>query len=380
MVKSKELQNCDILYNHEQLGPYPDHLLKRVDEPTAKITAEMHRRDPREHALNLARRGDYGEKVKEFAPQMTVSYPLGASLVDILENIISGCLKRVRVAAKKTPVPDDPRVLSRHIKSMAYFLGADHVGICELPPSAVYSHSEETGKPINLDYKYAIVFLLRKDKRTTDASNGYDWIFDPLSFQVYQILAVQTETMANYIRRLGYDAYPSHVGTYVTLMPELVIRAGLGEVSRAGIALNPFFGLNFKAAAVLTDLPLEVDKPIDFGLQDYCRDCYICAEQCPSKAVSFQGKALYNGYETYKLDERACASFCILNREGWVCGRCTKVCPWNRPEIEPHHFAGWDGDMQKIYDDVNRQAERIKNNNYKESAELTGKWWFPWTK
>ena len=62
--------------------------------------------------------------------------------------------------------------------------------------------------------------------------------------QVTRRLALQTEVAANYIRRLGYDAAPSNMKNYFTLMPQVVLEAGLGEVSRMGIILNPFLGAN----------------------------------------------------------------------------------------------------------------------------------------
>ena len=76
--------------------------------------------------------------------------------------------------------------------------------------------------------------------------------------------------MANYLRRLGIDAVPSNMNNYYTLMPQVVLDAGMGELSRMGIILNPFLGCNCKYAAVLTNLELEVDGYVDFGLQKYC--------------------------------------------------------------------------------------------------------------
>jgi hypothetical protein len=43
-------------------------------------------------------------------------------------------------AAKKAPGKDNPVEMARHIKETAYFLRADQVGICKLPPYAVYSY------------------------------------------------------------------------------------------------------------------------------------------------------------------------------------------------------------------------------------------------
>jgi ferredoxin len=369
---NNNLKFRDILYNEAQLGPYPLEKLKRVNEPTTKYVGEIKRRDQREHALALSGRGDYGEAVKKRAPLFTVNEPIGAAFVDIQTHINS--IKRNPPAPHKAPIPDDPRVLSRHIKSLGYFLGADMMGICKLPKSAVYTH-DMSGKPIDADFKYAVVFLCVKDLKTVNASNGYDWIFDPVSFQAYQRLACQTETAANYIRRLGFEAEASNMDRYLTLMPQLILEAGLGEVSRLGIVLNPFVGANFKAAAVLTNLPLEADLPVDFGLQEYCSSCRICAEQCPTRSISFGEKVIYNGYETWKMNERTCASFAMLNKKGNMCGRCAKVCPWNRPDVSPDHYKNWDGDMLKIIDEVNQQAKRMKEQNYVHESENTHKWW-----
>ena len=368
-----DIKYRDILYDDRQIGPYPTDKLKRVDKPTNKIVGEIQRRDMREHALNKGIRGDYGEKAKALGPLMTVTEPIGAAFVSIQKHI--NLLVPNPVAQDKAPIPDDPRVLARHIKSMAHYLGADIVGICELPKSALYSHDAE-GNPIDVDYKYAVVLICRKNAATTACSNGYDWIFDSVSYQTYQRLACQTETMANYIRRLGHEAVATNMANYLTLMPQLVLDAGLGEISRMGIIVNPFIGATFKSAAVLTNLPLEVDRPIDFGLQEYCERCTICAEQCPVKAIPMGGKEIYNGYETWKLDERKCATFDIINTEGCVCGRCTKLCPWSREKNDPKDFEDWDGTTESLIRQADELAQKRRELNFKGPLEDTDKWWF----
>ena len=83
------------------------------------------------------------------------------------------------------------------------------MGICRLPESAVYS-CDRDGNPIDIDYQYAIVIVMRKELPTIDASTGYDWIGDPISFQAYQRSSFTAHTIANYIKRLGYKASPQH--------------------------------------------------------------------------------------------------------------------------------------------------------------------------
>ena len=182
--------------------------------------------------------------------------------------------------------------------------------------------------------------------------------------------------LGRYLRRLGFEAEASNMNRYRTLMPQVVLDAGLGEVSRMGIILNPFFGCNFKAACVLTNMPLQIDGYIDFGLQDYCGNCALCAEQCPARAITRGPKTLYNGYYTWKLNSKACSDFDVLNKEGCVCGRCTKVCPWNRPDLGPADFAQWDGSLEWLHKTVDDQAERNRANGFVDPRERTDKWWF----
>ncbi len=369
-----DYQYRQILCDDRQLGPYPLEKLPRVNVPTTHHTEKTQRRKKNDNAFAHAARGDYGQAVKAGSEKFFSSEPLLAAMGG-LQSHLSG-YQMPETARQKAPLPDDPCIITRHIKSLAYFLGADMVGVCRLPQSAVYK-TDDAGNPVEADYQFAIVVLNVKDTDTIRASYGREWIDDPVSFQVYQKCGLQCMNLADYIRRLGYPAFANITGTYKTLMTPLIIEAGLGEGSRLGIALNPFVGASFKAAAVLTDLPLVPDKPIDFGLQAYCAGCTICAEQCSMHAVSDREKEVYNGYETYRLNERLCLSGVMTNPIGNMCQRCAKTCPWNRPDNRPEDFKGWDGDLGFLYDSVERQAKHLRENNFVEPEELENKWWLP---
>jgi len=369
-----DMKYRSILAGNGPLGRYPLHLLKRVEAPTTKYTGEIKRRDPGETAFARAESGEYGEDMVNRSKAFHEREPILAAYAT-LQAYIAG-FKLPPVADEKAPIPEDPHILARHIKALAYFSGADMVGICKLPQSALYLRTEEQ-KPIDCDLKYAIVLLNVKHSETIRSSYGREWVDDPTSFVVYQKCACQAQTLADYIRRLGWPAEISIFNKYLTVMPQLVVESGLGEGSRIGIALNPFVGSTFKVSAVLTDLPMETDSPIDFGLQDYCSKCKICAEQCATQAISHGDKVVYNGYETWPIKYRNCMTGVLTNRYGNICERCAKVCPWNRPDNRPEDFRGWDGDPAFLYDSVNRQAERLRANGFREPEEYTDKWWFP---
>jgi reductive dehalogenase len=335
MVKRKRRGGLNY---QEKQGLFSKDRIRHGDKPTTIITDTIQRIDLRNTAYGLAARGEYGPVVQKGVQQsLPGKYPLSAAQKDLIDHI--ALMESNPVAIDKAPIPHDSEILTYHIKSLGYFLKADLMGTCKVPESAYYSHDKQ-GNPIDTRYENAIVVVMRKEYKAVRASTGHDWMGDPISFQSYQHLGMVAETIANYVRRLGWDASaqygPSFVNRYSILLPPLLLAAGIGEVSRAGIILNPFLGLAYKAAAVLTNMPLVPDRPIDFGLQRFCQECNICAKNCPSKAIPTGDKVMYNGYETWKLNTRRCASYNFTNKNGTMCNTCVKSCPWSNPSAFPH--------------------------------------------
>lgn len=327
-------------FSTKRLDPYPVEVLKRVDRPTTRIKDdEIQRVDERDHGFNRAARGDFGPHLKKERPRMPVKHPLSGALVNM-----AGYLSKIlqdTVAEHKAPLTDDPVAMARHIKEAAYFLRADIVGICELPPYSVYSHNT-AGDPVELDHKYAIAILIDQDWKTANATVGNDWISSSMSYLAYSTSGFIAHVLADYIRRLGYPARAHHARNYQVVVPPILLWAGIGEMSRIGdIVLSPFIGGRFKAAVVTTDLPLAIDKPIDFGLQDFCVKCKQCARYCPSGALSFGEKVFHNGYEKWPNDVEKCTKERVGNKVGASCGVCITVCPWNKPFTPFHRFAMW---------------------------------------
>src|SRR5260370_9381892 len=107
--------------------------------------------------------------------------------------------------------------------------------------------------------------------------------------------------------------------------------AGLAEISRIGdTLLHPFIGPGSKSVVITRDFPMEIDKPINFGLQDFCEQCRKCARECPCNAITFGPKVMFNGYEIWKADVEKCTKYRITQMKGSACGRGMKMCPWNR--------------------------------------------------
>jgi len=313
------------------------HRIRRVDQPTTKITDEVARFDEREHGFLRALRGDFGPVPQREFQRFIDKFPISGAMTGVEQHLVTAV--DGPVAADRAPLPDDPLVLSRHIKQVALFMRSDDVGICDLPSYAVYSH-DKNGDAVELPHTHAIAVLVDQGSWTFEASSGRDWISGSQSFRSYTATALISCMLAEYIRRLGYSARAHHSMDYKVVVPPILMMAGLGEICRiGGTVIHPFMGPRFKAAVVTTDLPLQPDKPIDFGLQDFCSVCKKCARECPSGSITRGPKTMYNGYEIWRNDIESCSRFRVTNAQGSSCGRCIKVCPWNKPATWYHNVA-----------------------------------------
>jgi len=323
--------------------PFPVHRLKRVDRPTTWINeAEIQRVDERAGGFHRAGQGEYGPYVQQEYYRFQEKYPLSGSLLEMSQRLAAADAVSGKPGPKPAPGTDNPAAMARHIKETAYFLRADMVGICKLPPYSVFTHGRWNNQPIELNHKYAIAILVDQDYKTAAAANGHDWISNSMSLVAYANSAFIACMLADYIRKLGYEARAHHVTNYQVVLPPILLWAGLGEMSRMGdVVLNPFLGPRFKGAVVTTDLPMEIDKPIDFGLQDFCSKCGKCARECPAQAISHGGKVREKGYERWPVNVEKCTSLRVGNRFGSGCGTCIKVCPWNKPYTPFHRLVNW---------------------------------------
>ena len=143
----------DSLSGKMQLGPYPMEKLKRVDKMTTEITGEIKRMSVRDTGFSLAASGRLGPVVQKEFRRFGPKFPLVAGMHYVGPALIP--VSDGEVSTEKAPLPKDPAVTSRHIKSLGYFLGAVIVGICELPQWALFSHDMK-GEPIVNNHKYQV--------------------------------------------------------------------------------------------------------------------------------------------------------------------------------------------------------------------------------
>jgi ferredoxin-NADP reductase/ferredoxin len=319
-------------YQHRQFkdGAYPFEHSKRVEQPTTFIDEIRVARVPkRTDMFARAIFGDMGKAVQDAARNGNYVRKSAASFGPrrpLAAFVLLQDGPKAPIVADSTR---DPQQNADNIKAALYFLGADAVGISRCPDWVYYSH-DALGEPLAPYHENAISVVIDQGHETMEGASGDDWIACSQSMRAYLRFSLLGGIVAEQIRNLGYSARSHTVMDGEVLQPPLLLLAGLGEVSRIGeVILNPFLGPRLKSGAITTNMPLAYDKPIDFGLQNFCNQCNKCARECPSGAITAGPKTMFNGYEIWKSDSQKCTQYRITQPAGAMCGRCMKTCPWN---------------------------------------------------
>jgi ferredoxin len=354
------------------MGRYEMERIKRVDEPTTLVLRDEIKRMPKRADLfSRALAGDLGEKLSKERRRFAVKHPLAFAMTPLIRNMVPMQGSREPLGGGRGA---DAKRNSDAIKALGYYMGADLVGICRAEPWMYYSHDDEKGAPIEPYHPYAVVMLIDQGFETMEGASGDDWISGAQSMRAYMRGALLAGIMAAHLRRLGWSARVHSNAYSEVLHIPAVLMAGLGELSRIGeLVLNPFIGPRSKSIVFTTDMPLEADKPIDFGLQAVCSMCMKCARECPCNAIPFGPKVMFNGYEMWKPDVEKCGRYRLANDKGSACGRCMKTCPYNREDLVESERLLW------LSIDVPQSRKALID--YDDAAgggqrNLVKRWWF----
>lgn len=236
-----------------------------------------------------------------------------------------------------------PHLASENIKEVARHLGADLVGICELNPAWVWSHrfgDNGLGEPVELKHRYAVVVAVAHDFDLDLSMRGFSKAADIVSM----LDSAKRETimirLASYIRHLGY---PAQARTAIkkdwVIMQALAVDAGLGEMGRNSLLITKEYGPAVGLGAITTDMPLDVDKPVDLGIRDFCAKCLKCAVNCPTKSIPTGDMEVIRGVKLWRFNAESCYRLRMAVGDSHICGRCISTCPWTKPRNIIHQTA-----------------------------------------
>lgn len=235
---------------------------------------------------------------------------------------------------------DDPHKMNMIVKRAARLFGASLTGICRLNKDWLYADAE-----VSEGIKNSIVMAVEMDIEGIGTSPAV-----PAAAATgigYSRMAFTLACVAEFIRNLGYQAI--QCGNDTALSIPLAVDAGLGELGRNGLLLTPEFGPRIRLCKILTDIPLEPDKPIEFGVEAFCTKCKLCAKKCEANAISMTDKPNFNpvsssnspGVLKWYVNPELCYQFWCKN--GIDCSTCIRVCPYNiasarKARVSPEQF------------------------------------------
>ncbi len=249
---------------------------------------------------------------------------------------------------------DVPAHFKKNIKAITKHYGAKDVGVVKLHDSHYYSHFGGTNTLLNLDnygqaitssYTHAIVYLIPMDLEHMNRAPNYEEQLE--TENAYLNIAYIGSRLALYLKSLGYKSTLQSETYYLTPLVPLALDAGLGEIGMTNHIVHPKYGNRIRLGAVLTNLALPADQPIDFGLEAFCKRCALCVMNCPSRSITPYPR-IVNGRRFYKFDDVSC--FKLWKNTGTDCGTCIQSCPFTQG-IDPETIKNMQKDP-RIIDDV----------------------------
>jgi Pyruvate/2-oxoacid:ferredoxin oxidoreductase delta subunit len=259
-------------------------------------------------------RARVGGADKDRAARFRARMPPAAKRSIFMRNEILLPSRTPPVNPARTDVTD-PAPITAELKAMARAMGVDDVGIAELDPRLVFTQAGD------LPHTRAIVFgiAMSFDTMADIGPRSQDEVH-----RVYHRLDDIGVRLAHQIAAHGYHASMQPNEGDVPLVA-LAQQAGLGELGKHGSLISPTLGASFRLGAVTTDMPLAVDGPKDFRIDEVCVRCGVCTRFCPGDAIK-PAKQVVNGIDRWHVDTPAC--------EPWFhklygCKICLMVCPLN---------------------------------------------------
>ncbi len=205
----------------------------------------------------------------------------------------------------------------------------------------------------------------------------------------------QINRLQQFIEGIGYEALGEP--TYNQITPNFAsnVFAGVTELSRMGItSVSPEFGSATRCWTLLTDLPLAATNPIDAGIYKFCDTCKICAENCPSGALSLDTERTWDpsapanssrGSNVHWWNGPKCYGWW---RDGSVaCYVCNGVCPFlSEGKAVIHDLVkltasvtplvnGFFADMERSFGFTHRKNGYLGTDNLGAGQVLQPSWW-----
>jgi epoxyqueuosine reductase QueG len=214
--------------------------------------------------------------------------------------------------------------LKGELKTFSLSLGARLFGVADTRSiKKEFNFSDEILK--DLDYAISIGVRL-SDVILEEIKDSPTKLYYHHYRQVNLVLDQMALKVSNFIQSKGYKTLPVPASQIIDWQKQkghlshkkIGELAGLGFIGRNNLLVNPEIGSRFRLVSILTDIPLEIDKPLDLT----CGDCRLCISVCPASAIKekkedFDHVKCYEKLKEFR-DKRVVDQF--------ICGVCVKAC------------------------------------------------------
>ncbi len=231
---------------------------------------------------------------------------------------------------------DDPAASTEEIKALATGMGADAVGIAAYDQRFTFSGVE----PPPHDFVIVLAMGMKYDYMADIGPRSQDEVHD-----VYYKLDDLAVRLTHHIGAWGYSARMQPNGGDIPI-PAYGWLAGLGELGKHGSLISPTLGSSFRLCAVTTDMPLLAAGAQDFGIDEVCSKCSMCARFCPGDAIGLE-KQQVNGLSRWQVDRPKCEPFF---HKLYGCKICLMVCPLNGHSMFRAQYKELSRDLVKAKD------------------------------
>jgi ferredoxin len=207
------------------------------------------------------------------------------------------------------------------LKRMALDLGASVVGCARLTPLMV-------AEGVDLPHDY--IFCLVVGENYAAALDGPRAV-ETESTSVYVRCAEIATALADHVRTLGWPAMAHHNGGDDIMALPALHAAGFGELGKHDSLIHPGLGASFRPGFVTTTMPLALDEPLHFGVQDTCMKCNLCANNCPAEAIPpAEDHVVTEGVKRWITDVERCYTVSRMREQ--YCHIRVDVCPYIHKE------------------------------------------------
>ncbi len=211
------------------------------------------------------------------------------------------------------------------LKQFVFDQGASLFGVADIRGLPERHIALSPGTRQGLDRAVSVAFHL-SDRILEDLTEGPTRLY----FFHYQRVNIFLDELGlkitNFIQSLGWEALPIPASQVIDWEKQrahvshkhVAVQAGIGWIGRNNLLVNPRFGSRLRLGTVLTDMPLQANKPLDEG----CGECQACLPSCPSHSIREKPEE-FDHIGCYQQIRGMVKAAGISQN---ICGLCIKAC------------------------------------------------------